>query len=89
MPTGIPVATVAIDGAYNAALLAVAILAINDADLRERLVAYRRISPRRPWPGRRSPTRYHSSLMSDIAFEKPDPRDFLDIDSFLRTRKSS
>ena len=42
MPTGIPVATVAIDGAHNAALLAVAILAINDPGLREKLVAYRR-----------------------------------------------
>ncbi|MDP9145879.1 MAG: 5-(carboxyamino)imidazole ribonucleotide mutase, partial [Actinomycetota bacterium] len=41
MPTGIPVATVAIDGAANAALLAVAILAINDDDLRAKLAAYR------------------------------------------------
>ena len=41
MPTGIPVATVAIDGAHNAALLAVAILAINDPDLREKLAGYR------------------------------------------------
>jgi 5-(carboxyamino)imidazole ribonucleotide mutase len=41
MPTGIPVATVAIDGASNAALLAVAILAINDEELREKLEQYR------------------------------------------------
>lgn len=41
MPSGIPVATVAIDGAGNAALLAVAMLAINDADLREKLAEYR------------------------------------------------
>jgi 5-(carboxyamino)imidazole ribonucleotide mutase len=41
MPTGIPVATVAIDGATNAALLAVAILAVGDGDLRARLAAYR------------------------------------------------
>lgn len=41
MPTGIPVATVAIDGAQNAALLAVAILAINDETLRQKLVDYR------------------------------------------------
>lgn len=41
MPTGIPVATVAIDGATNAALLAVAILALNDGDLRGELAAYR------------------------------------------------
>ena len=41
MPTGIPVATVAIDGASNAALLAVAILSLGDADLREKLVDYR------------------------------------------------
>ncbi|MEX1133451.1 MAG: 5-(carboxyamino)imidazole ribonucleotide mutase [Acidimicrobiia bacterium] len=41
MPTGIPVATVAIDGAQNAALLAVAILAINDGALRQKLSDYR------------------------------------------------
>lgn len=41
MPTGIPVATVAVDGATNAALLAVAILAVADSDLREKLVQYR------------------------------------------------
>jgi 5-(carboxyamino)imidazole ribonucleotide mutase len=41
MPTGIPVATVAIDGAANAALLAVAILAIGDDDLTGKLAAYR------------------------------------------------
>ena len=33
MPKGIPVATVAIDGAMNAALLAVQMLAIDDGDL--------------------------------------------------------
>lgn len=41
MPTGIPVATVAIDAANNAALLAVAMLAIGDDDLTERLAGYR------------------------------------------------
>ena len=42
MPTGIPVATVAIDGANNAALLAVSILAITDDDLRDQLAEYRK-----------------------------------------------
>ncbi len=42
MPRGIPVATVAIDGAANAALLAVEILAVADAALADRLAAYRR-----------------------------------------------
>ena len=37
MPKGIPVATVAIDGAMNAALLAAQMLAITDADLAKRL----------------------------------------------------
>lgn len=37
MPSGIPVATVAIDGAANAALLAVQILAVNDDALTEKL----------------------------------------------------
>lgn len=41
MPTGIPVATVAIDGATNAALLAVAILALDDERLEEKLRQYR------------------------------------------------
>ena len=37
MPSGIPVATVAIDGAANAALLAVQILAVNDDELAQKL----------------------------------------------------
>ncbi|MBQ6848871.1 MAG: 5-(carboxyamino)imidazole ribonucleotide mutase [Clostridia bacterium] len=37
MPTGIPVATVAIDGGGNAALLAAQILAVSDPDLAARL----------------------------------------------------
>ena len=37
MPSGIPVATVAIDGAKNAALLAVQIMAVEDAGLAEKL----------------------------------------------------
>ena len=37
MPTGIPVATVAIDGAANAALLAVEILAVSDEGLADKL----------------------------------------------------
>ena len=37
MPTGLPVATVAIDGAANAALLAVQILAVEDAALADKL----------------------------------------------------
>ncbi|NPB08882.1 MAG: phosphoribosylamine--glycine ligase [Thermodesulfobacteria bacterium] len=41
MPPGIPVATVAINGAKNAAMLAVEILALSDEKLRERLKAYR------------------------------------------------
>ncbi|HXI46537.1 MAG TPA: AIR carboxylase family protein, partial [Candidatus Acidoferrales bacterium] len=41
MPRGIPVATVAIGNAENAAILAVEILALGDAALAQRLVAYR------------------------------------------------
>lgn len=41
MPTGVPVATVAIDNAANAAVLAAQILATGDAQLRERLRAYK------------------------------------------------
>ena len=42
MPRGIPVATVAIDGAVNAALLAAQILAVEDAGLAEKLDARRK-----------------------------------------------
>ena len=38
MPSGIPVATVAIDGAENAAILAVQMLALEDAELRTKLL---------------------------------------------------
>lgn len=41
MPTGIPVATVAVNGGGNAALLALQILAVSDADLAARLDAKR------------------------------------------------
>lgn len=41
MPSGIPVATVAIDGAVNAALLAAQILAVEDAELAKKLDAKR------------------------------------------------
>ena len=42
MPTGVPVATVGIDGANNASLLAVEILALGDEELKEKLTEYRR-----------------------------------------------
>ena len=41
MPKGIPVATVAIDGAYNAGILAVQILALSDTHLAAKLRAFR------------------------------------------------
>ena len=41
MPTGIPVATVAVDGAANAGLLAVQILALTDSRLQKELAAHR------------------------------------------------
>ena len=42
MPSGIPVATMAIDGAKNAALYAVSMLALQDAALAEKLEAFRK-----------------------------------------------
>ncbi|MCD7825277.1 MAG: 5-(carboxyamino)imidazole ribonucleotide mutase [Clostridiaceae bacterium] len=41
MPSGIPVATVAIDGAANAAILAAKMLSIGDAQLRQKLADYK------------------------------------------------
>ena len=42
MPAGIPVATVAINGSKNAALLAIAILALQDTELLDKLEAFRK-----------------------------------------------
>ncbi len=42
MPSGIPVATVAINGGVNAALLSVQILALSDSDLAEKLLCKRK-----------------------------------------------
>ena len=57
MPRGVPVATVGIGNATNAGLLAAAILALSDADLAERLAAWR------SWRAstRRSETLWHVS----------------------------
>ena len=41
MPPGIPVATVAINGAMNAGILAIQMLAIGDADLMTKLLEYK------------------------------------------------
>lgn len=41
MPAGVPVATVAINNAENAALLAISILAVSDKKLAEKLKAYK------------------------------------------------
>ena len=41
MPAGIPVATVAIDGAANAAILAMQIIALSDDELADKLLAMR------------------------------------------------
>lgn len=41
MPPGIPVATVAVNGAMNAAILAVQMMAIGDAELMQKMVDYK------------------------------------------------
>jgi phosphoribosylaminoimidazole carboxylase PurE protein len=41
MPPGIPVATVSINGAKNAALLAVSILGLVNSDIQSKLVQYK------------------------------------------------
>ena len=42
MPSGIPVATVALDGAKNAAILATQILAQSDNSIQEKLIAFKK-----------------------------------------------
>ena len=41
MPSGVPVATVAIDGARNAGILAAQILGVGDADLQAKVIAFK------------------------------------------------
>ena len=41
MPAGIPVATVAVNGSRNAAILAVQMLAISNVDLQEKMIQFR------------------------------------------------
>lgn len=41
MPPGVPVATVAIDGAKNAAILAIQIMAVNDEKLQQKMLKYK------------------------------------------------
>ena len=41
MPSGVPVATVALDGARNAGILAAQILSVGDAQLQQRIVAFK------------------------------------------------
>ena len=41
MPSGIPVATVAINGAANAGILAAKILAVSDKELEQKLIDYK------------------------------------------------
>ena len=42
MPSGIPVATVAVDGAKNAGILAVTILSTSDDTLRNKIIDYKK-----------------------------------------------
>ena len=41
MPEGVPVATVALDGASNAGILAAQILATNDKEIYEKIIKYK------------------------------------------------
>ena len=41
MPSGVPVATVAIDGAKNAGILAAQIIGVSDPDIRRKIVEYK------------------------------------------------
>ncbi|MDP7638434.1 MAG: 5-(carboxyamino)imidazole ribonucleotide mutase [Candidatus Hydrogenedentes bacterium] len=42
MPSGVPVATVAIDGAKNAGILAAQIVGVGDAEVRQNVIAYKK-----------------------------------------------
>ncbi len=62
MPSGIPVATVAIDGAANAALLAIQMLAIEDAELAAKLTRH---AQRRHRPFLQKTQKLKNSLTTD------------------------
>ena len=47
MPNDVPVATVAVNGAHNAGILAVEMLAINDKELKEKLVGLKKKTRKR------------------------------------------
>ena len=64
MPKGIPVATVAVDGAMNAALLVVQMLAITDEDLADKLAEHR--AERRPASGQSPRARTSRSSIQDF-----------------------
>ena len=42
MPVGIPVATVAVDGSENAALLALQIIAVSNSEIKEKLIEFKK-----------------------------------------------
>lgn len=64
MPKGIPVATVAVDNAVNAALLAIRILALQEEALRVKLLAYQeRLHEEALRPLRENPTTFHAPLL--------------------------
>lgn len=64
MPKGIPVATVAVDNAANAALLAIRILALQDEALRVKLLAYQeRLHEEALRPLRENPATFHAPLL--------------------------
>ncbi len=42
MPPGVPVATVAVNGAKNAGLLAIQILGLSDKGLQKKMIAYKK-----------------------------------------------
>ena len=57
MPSGVPVATVAVNGAANAAILAAQMLAISDAEVHAKLVTYKSdMEADCPGKGRQAPT---------------------------------
>ena len=42
MPRGIPVATVAVDGAYNAGILAAQIIGVHEPAVREKIISFKK-----------------------------------------------
>ena len=66
MPKGIPVATVAVDNAYNAALLAMRMLSISQAGIKNKLKQYMKKQQKKTMEADKNVKRLHSQIKKQL-----------------------